>query len=152
MSATRRSTATHLLCCKTAATGFVGERTSDPGFADPGGPGNEQVQMLFDPLATGEITHHGFVQAPWVPVIQVFYGGLLSQPRGAQPRFESPIFAGGEFAIDQKSQAFLEVQFFDIRHVLLLAERLFHAAEPQLSQFFQCRVIHHQGISPFSQW
>ena len=72
------------------------EGTGNPGFTDPGGPGNEQVQTLPDPLATGEIEHQGFVQAPWVPVIQVFNGGLLSQPRRAQARFEASIIACGE--------------------------------------------------------
>ena len=51
--------------CIAFPAGFLCQGTGDPGFAHTGRAGDQEIQMLFDPLAAGKIEDQGFIQSAW---------------------------------------------------------------------------------------
>ncbi len=54
------------------ATGLLPERTGQKGLADAGGAGDQDVVVLDDPAADGELPDHGAIQATARRVVEIF--------------------------------------------------------------------------------
>jgi len=86
----------------------VCQSTGQPGFPDPGGTGDEHVQVFLQPLAAGQALDKPFIQAPSVTVINIFEGGGVSQLGPAQAAARAQVVSFGHFLVDQQSKALRE--------------------------------------------
>ena len=67
--------------------------------------------------------------------------------RALRSRVLEPSFgAEGCFAVQQRSEPFLEAQRPDVGQVLLLLQCRAHAGEAQLGEFFHGGVIQHERV------
>ena len=74
-------------------------------------------------------------------IVDVFDTSRLAQLGFLQPRFEPPVIALGQLAVDQQAQTFFEAQLADVSHVHLLHERLVHAVEPEALEFVEGGMV-----------
>jgi hypothetical protein len=86
------------------AAGLVTQGTSEPRFAHPGRPAQDQIVVRVDPLAIGELVEQSAVKAAGGSVIDVLDAGLLAQSGIAQPGGEPLVAAVGELAIEQEAE------------------------------------------------
>ena len=61
------------------AASLVTEGTSEPTFAHPGRPAQNQIVVRVDPLAIDELVEQSAVEVAWGPVIDVLDASLLAQ-------------------------------------------------------------------------
>lgn len=97
------------------AASFVAEGASNPAFAQPGCPCDEQVLIAVYPVAGDESGEDSAVDAAWRAQIDVFHACALAQRGKFEARGETFGVALGGFAIDQESDTFLERQGIEIR-------------------------------------
>ena len=87
------------------ATGLVGERAGEPGFADPGRAFDDEVVRRVDPVAVDEALQERAIQPARAAPIDVLDGGALAQPGMAQPGGELAVGALGGLALEQEGKA-----------------------------------------------
>jgi len=81
--------------------------TSEPGFPDPTGAGDNQIALVGDPFAGEQVLEQRLVEATPGAVIDIFRAGThVAQPGRAHPGLEALGFAAGDFAIDQQAKPF----------------------------------------------
>src|SRR5208282_6236098 len=74
-------------------------------LADPGGPDQENVQMLTHPARVlDERTHQGAVQAPWGTKIDIFHRGPMAQLGLGQAALQGPALFPVPLLIDQQGE------------------------------------------------
>src|SRR6266853_1580026 len=100
------------------AAGLVAESASQPRLSDAGRADHDQVVMLADPFAAGELAEQGAVEAAMGAVIDVLDDGGLAQPRFAQAAGEALVLAAGRLAIDEQPEPVLAAEFAGIGSVL----------------------------------
>ena len=54
------------------AAGFLAQGTGQPGFANAGGTGHQDIMMLADPLARGQAHHERLVEATGMAIVDIF--------------------------------------------------------------------------------
>ena len=86
----------------------MSEGTRQPTFTEPGFADDDQVLVLIDPVAGGELGEQWFVEAARRFHIGVFNNGILPKPRELQSTGEPLVFPFDGFAIDEKSEPVLE--------------------------------------------
>jgi hypothetical protein len=96
----------------------VAESASQPRLADAGRADHDQVVMLADPFAGGELAEQGAVEAAMGAEIDVLDDGGLAQPRFAQAAGEALVLAAGRLAIDEQPEPVLAAEFPGIGSVL----------------------------------
>src|SRR4029078_1965535 len=96
------------------AASFVAEGASNPAFAQPGCPCDEQVLIAVDPVAADQPGEDGAVDSAWRAQIDVFHACALAQRGELEAGRETFGVSFGGFAIDQQSDAFLERQGTDV--------------------------------------
>jgi hypothetical protein len=64
-----------------------------------------------------------------MPQVDIFHTGMLSQFGFTQSSFEAAVFTFDHFTVDQKPDAFLEVELIDIRGLHLLLKGGAHSEE-----------------------
>ncbi len=138
---------TQVVDAEALAASLVGERTADESLAHARGAGDEHVEVLAHPLAGGELGDEGFVEAAGAAVVEVLERRALSQPRALETRLEALVLACGELAVDEQSEAFLEVEALGLGHLALLVQGLGHAEEAQLVELLERGMGEHGGFS-----
>src|SRR5262249_40658339 len=117
------------------AAGLLGQGAGQPRFADSAWPSNQQIAVLGDPAAGGELLEQRLVEAPGGPEVDVLDTGLaVTQAGGAQPALEALVAAIGGLAVEQQRQPFGVIQLPGAILRLQLEEGLGHAVELQASQ------------------
>ena len=96
-------------------TGFVAEGAGNPTLAQPGCSCDEEVLLAIDPVADDKFGEDSAVDAAWRAPIDVFHACALAQRGELEARRETFGVSFGGFAIDKKSEAFLERQGIEIR-------------------------------------
>ena len=97
------------------AAGLVAEGAGNPTFAQAGCPCDKQVLVAVDPVAADESGEDGAVDAAWGAQIDIFHTCALAQRGELEACRETFGVSFGGFAIDKKSDAFLERQGIEIR-------------------------------------
>jgi len=82
------------------AASFVTEGASNPAFAQPGCPCDEQVLIAVDPITADQPGEDGAVDAAWRAPIEVFHACALAQRGELETGRETFGVALGGFAID----------------------------------------------------
>ena len=95
--------------------GFVSEGAGNPTLAEPGCPCDEEVLIAIDPVAGDKFGEDSAVDAAWRAPIDVFHTCALAQRGELEARRQTFGVSFGGFAIDKKSDAFLERQGIEIR-------------------------------------
>jgi hypothetical protein len=93
------------------------------GFPDTGRAEDEDIEVLIDPLALGQVEHEAAVEAAGGGHIQVLDGGREGEFRGLQTAFEAVVVAMGALHIDEQPKAILEGQIDVLGIVKLLFKR-----------------------------
>ena len=89
------------------AAGLLRKRAGQPRLADAAWAGDEQIAVLGDPAAGGELLEQRLVEPARRAVVDVLDRGLaVTQPGGAQPGLEAPGVAIGGLAVEQQRQPF----------------------------------------------
>ena len=91
-----------------AAFADIQKGTGQPTFAEPGFPDDDQVLMLVDPVAGDELGEQRLVEAARGFHVGVLDDGILPEPGELQSTGEPLVFPFDGFAIDEKSEPFLE--------------------------------------------
>jgi hypothetical protein len=125
------------------AASCVGQGTGEPGFADAGGAGEQQVQVLAQVLSGAQLLHQALIESSAVTVIDILDTGGLFQAGFSEPMEQLPVGPFGGFPIDQQAEPFLEAKPIEIVHGELLGERFVHAEEAQLCELLQDGVCEH---------
>ena len=94
---------------------LVAQRASNPAFAKPGCPCNEQVLIEVDPIAADESGKHSTVDAAWRAQIDIFHACGLAQDGELKACCGTFGISFSGFAIDKESDAFFERQGIEIR-------------------------------------
>ena len=118
------------------AASFVTEGASNPAFAQPGCPCDEQVLIAVDPVAADQPGEDGAVDSAWRAQIDVFHACALAQRGELEAGRETFGVSFGGFAIDQQSDAFLERQGIEIRRSSLLLQGFGHSGQAECDQPF----------------
>ena len=86
---------------------LLGERARQPRLADTARAGDEQIAMLGDPFAGGELLEQRLVEPSRRPVVDVLDRRLaMAQLGAAQPDLKALGVAIGRLAIEQQRQPF----------------------------------------------
>jgi hypothetical protein len=112
-------------------------------LADAGGPFDDQVLRLVDPLSGDHRLEQGAVEASGSAIINIFDGRLVAQPGITQPRPQSPLVTIGGFSIEQQGKPFGMREIGALRIGLQLGEGARHAGEPELVHLVEGRMGEH---------
>lgn len=119
--------------------GLVAQGAGEPGFADAGWAGQQQVVLLADPVSAGQGRELAFVQASALAAVKVFQAGpgVFELGLFAQS-LQAFVVTPRQFAVEQQTESLIEAQAVAGRQCPLLFQRLGHAAEAQLMQLVAC--------------
>ena len=127
------------------AAGVVGEGTGEPGLADAGGSGDEDVEAFAPPPCGGEGADEGLVEAPGVSEVDVLDAGVgVSQLGASQSAGHAAVVAQGEFAVGEQAEAFFERERLVLGGVELFGQGRGHAGAAQLVELVDGRVGQHR--------
>lgn len=129
------------------AASRVRERRGDEAFADAGGSGDQDIQVLADPAKIGELTELTGIEAAGGTGIEVFEASLNREFGPPQPLREPGVAAFEDFLLDHQSEPVLEALALGVGGGELLFERGGHAAESQGGQLFDQRFSQHRWFS-----
>lgn len=88
------------------AAGLVAQCAGEPGFADTGWPGQQQVVLLADPVTTGQGRKLAFVQASALAAVKVFQAGASVFELGLFAQtLQAFVVAPGQFAVKQQPES-----------------------------------------------
>lgn len=93
------------------ATGLVAQGAGEPGLADAGRAGQQQVVPLTDPVTTGQGRDQALVQRAATAPVEVFQAGagVLELGLFTQP-LQALVVAPGQLAVEQQAEALIEAQ------------------------------------------
>ena len=114
---------------------LVGEGTGNEALARTGGAGNDHIEMVADPVATGQIEHQPLIQPARRAKVQIFDAGRLVQVRAPQSKLQGSVCAGTGFPIDHEAYALHEAQPVAFGLCQLITQRVGHAVEAKLFEF-----------------
>ena len=83
----------------------MAQGTAEPGFPNTRWPSDQDVVVLPHPLARGETGDQNYVQAPGMPVVEIFNAGRLTPFGLASAGAESTMLPFGAVAIHQEAEA-----------------------------------------------
>jgi hypothetical protein len=110
-------------------TRLMAQRTAEPGFPDARRTGDQDMMMFPHPLARDESGHQGFIQAPGMPIVDIFDAGRLTEFGLAQAGGQPTGISLRELAVDQEPAAFLKAERGDVRHLALLDQGVVHTGK-----------------------
>ena len=125
--------------------GFLRQGAGQIRFADAGGAGDQDIQMVGDPLAGGQLMDQGAVQVAGCFQVQVFEAGLEFQLSGPQSGREATVLALTDFPVEEQPQAFQEAQPVALRLLFLVLQGVQHAAELQGAQVIEGGMGQHDS-------
>src|SRR5690242_14382863 len=109
----------------------MAQRAAEPGFPTACRARDEDIVPLVDPLTGGQAQQEGFIEAPWMPIVDVLEAGTQAQLRLSQAGGEPALAPSGHLAIDEQPQAFFKTERLALWERHLLAERFGHAGQFQ---------------------
>ena len=121
----------------------MAEGTSQPRLADTGRTDDDQMMMVADPLAAGELVEQSAVEAAGRMQVDILDDGGLTQPGLAQAAGEALVLPAGRLAIDQQAEPVLARQLGGIRRVLHLDEGVGHGSKAERAQALDGGVDQH---------
>jgi len=92
---------------ETLSARLMAKSASQPRLADTGRADDDQMVMIAQPLAGGELVEQGAVEAAGRVQVDVLHDGGLAQLGRAQPACEALVLAAGRFAVDQQAEPIL---------------------------------------------
>ena len=93
------------------ATGLLCERAREVRLPDPGGSGDDDVVVLLDPGAGGELAHHGAIELPAGRVVEILDAGVREpQLRLVQRAAEALVLAVDPLGIHQQREPFVKAE------------------------------------------
>ncbi len=133
------------------AAGPLGQGAGQPGLAQAALPANEQIALLGDPAAGGELLEERFVELALCAVVDVLDRGLaVAQARRAQADLRAFARAIGDLAIEQECEPFAVGEIPGGILLFELDEGVGHAVEIERSELVECGMSEHHYLSP--QW
>jgi len=84
------------------ATSFLAQGTGKVSFAHACWPGDQNIEMLLDPLAGGKSEEQGPIQASGCAVIDILQRGIQPQLSLLQPHPELAVAPFGRFPVDEQ--------------------------------------------------
>ncbi len=94
---------------KALATRGLAQRTGEPGLAEAGGAGDEDVVSGANPVGAGEACELTRIETTGTAGVEVLNAGTGILELGLfEQTFQAPRIAPGEFAIDQEAEAVFE--------------------------------------------
>jgi hypothetical protein len=124
----------------------------DPGLAHAGGPGDEHVVTVAQPLATGQFGDQAAVQAAAGAPVDVLHAGAAVLEAGGleQPRHALAV-APVDLLLHEQAEAFVAAQRRGAGGQGAVGQRVGHAVQAQRAQLGQ-GVFVEQGSLLRSQW
>src|SRR5258708_2254360 len=110
--------------------GVVTEGASKPRLADAGWADDDQMMMVADPFAGGELEEQGAVEAAVCPEVDVLDNRGLAQPSLAQTAGGALVLAVGPLAIHEQPEPILPRQLRGIGGVLHILANAPHGPRP----------------------
>src|SRR5215468_2716263 len=133
------------------AAGPLGQGAGQPGLAQAELPANEQIALLGDPAAGGELLEERFVELALCAVVDVLDRGLaVAQASRTQADLRAFGGAIGDLPIKQDREPFGVGEIPGAILLLELKEGVGHAVELQRSQLLKGGMGEHRCLSP--QW
>jgi hypothetical protein len=129
---------------ETFSASLVSECAGKKGFTGPCGAGNDEVMVLFDPVAGLELCDQSFIDPPGGVIIDIFDGSALPEPGLFEAGLEMAVFSVCDFPVDHQPEALLEGEGVDIGHLHLLFESPGHAGESKGSEVIQSGMDKHK--------
>jgi hypothetical protein len=84
------------------ATGFLGQGTGQPTFADAGRAEDQYIVVVTQPLTGNQLGQEGLIESPPMPIVNILDdGGAMAQRGFFQAGGQSSIFTHGPFSIDE---------------------------------------------------
>jgi hypothetical protein len=88
--------------------GFLSQGTSEEGFSDTRGTGDQNILMASDPVTGGEIQEHRFFDASGCFKVNIFDAGLEFKFGLFEKSFEASVFLPAPLTVNEDTQAFIE--------------------------------------------
>src|ERR1044071_1151962 len=108
------------------------EGTGNPGLADAGWAGDQQILLAFNPLSLRQSLEQGSVKPTVGAIVDILGAGHLAQTSEAQPRLQALVVAFENLAIDQHCQTILEAELRAVGLSSLFFECVDHANEAEV--------------------
>ena len=126
------------------AAGLLAESRSEPGLADAAGAGDQQIAMLGDPPAGGELLHERLVELARGSIVDVFdRRPVVAQLCRPQPGLEASGGPVGGFAVEQQGEPFGMVEIGGGILALQFDEGVGHAVKPERFELIDRRMGEH---------
>lgn len=127
---------------------LVSERAGQPALADAGGPNQQEIVMLPDPITAGELQEQVAIEAAGGAEVDVLDLGVMAELRGTGPCLEALLTARGRFPFEQDREPFTVLELSRLRLRLEFVIRVRHAGEAELAQHVDGGVGQHCQLSP----
>ena len=128
-----------------AAAGLVGEGTGDEALAGAGGAGDEDLLVLVDPAAGGELADHGLVELAAGRVVDGLEAGVRQLELGfLEGAGQALVLPGQPLGVDEQAEAFIEAEGGQLGVLLLLGPGLGHGRQLEGVQLVEGRGGEHR--------
>jgi len=127
--------------------GRVSESRSEESLAHARRSQDEDIEVLVDPFALGQLENEATVEAARGREVEVFDGGWQRQPSRPQSPLEAVVVAADAFPVDEQAETVLEGQSSVLGVVQLIFEGGAKSGQTELGQFVEQRLGKH-SISP----
>ena len=126
--------------------GTLTKRAGKPGLANAAGSGDQQILVLRDPAAEGELLEQTPVELAWGAEVHVLDAGTDMAGLGCpHPAPEFLRAAAGGLAVDQQAEPVVMAEVASVVAALKFGEGVRHAVEPELAQLAVGGMIEHGG-------
>jgi len=126
--------------------GALPKGAGDVGLAGAGRADEQHGLMLADPLARGEAQQERAVESAGAAEVEVLEGRRgEAEPGELQQPGESPVGAGGDFALDEEGEAVLEAEPGEVPLAQLLTEGGGHPGQAEGVKLFDGLLDQHKG-------
>jgi hypothetical protein len=127
------------------AAGGVGQSASQESLTHAGWAKDEDVEVLADPLALGQLENEPPVQAPRGREVEIFHGGWQWQAGCFQASFQTVVFPVCAFTVDEQAETILKGQLGVLRVLKLLFEGNTKSRQAELGQFVEQGLGQHRA-------
>jgi hypothetical protein len=125
----------------------VAERAGEPALADAARTGDQEIAVLADEVAPGELEEQGALEAASGAIIDVFDAGIVAQLRGPGAGLEALLPAQCHLMFEQQAKPFGMIEAFAVGGLFERLEAFGYAVEAKLVQEIEGRVSEHASVS-----
>lgn len=129
------------------AAGLVAERRRKPALANAGGPADQQVGVVVDPLAFDQHRQEAAVEAARGAIVDVLDTGLLAQLGVLQPLRQPLVASQCRFAFEQQCKPFGVAEARGVAAGFDVGEGLGHAVKAERVELIEGRMSEQDTIS-----